>query len=766
MKKLLLFLLLASGSVYGLQQQDQNPTRYFFDVVPVKVHLTLNQDGYLAGDTIFFKAFVQPVGHLAPAKIRTILNIVLENPDGTNAQYQTIRVENGEAANQVILNPSLPSGKYRLIAYNDWMEKFDPSLFFQKIIWIGDPSTKKESEKIEYGVYPEGGNFVANVNQRLVVRGRAGGTGVIKNSSSETIAEFSLDQFGLASVHLMPSAGEQYRAEFSDNKSVSLPEIKGDGFAVALTDVGSNTVRVNVQVPEKSAWRNKQMLYTVSSDGQSFQSGFFQLNDQSSFAVDVPLANISPGVAAFSLFANKELVAERLFFIAEGTTVTPTITLPAENPGTREKVEAVIQLPQGSSGSANSKLAVTVFNKNNIISDVNDKSIDNSFSFYYGVSSTSANSANFFLNSSPDAAAVDKFLITQRWKASLRPAPDNKQLFSSRLHIKGRVVSLSGQPVPDSAKINLLLERSVSNFYAYVKDSRFDASIWMDFFGEETVFYRVVYKDKILEDVRLIPDQYPIEIGKITESGEEVNTFVGKRRSINKSFQYYKTGSGNVTVAALNKQFEEEIFAPDVQVNLTDYILFPTMEETLREVVPYIQHRKEKGKHVVRVIKRVGEFKRVAEMKPLFVIDGVITDDTDIFLRMKPSDISTIKLIHRQEKLDMFGDLGRGGIVLVETKIPDFAETMPKPETVIKATGNSEPLQFRPSRYNDSNARIPDLRTSLFWSPNIMTNENGSATVSFFTNDIAGDFVMKVEGMTSDGKPFSAVKEFRVTFKP
>jgi hypothetical protein len=765
MKKLLLFLLLVSGSAYGLQQQDQNPTRYFYDVVPVKVHLTLNQDGYLAGDTIFFKAFVQPVGHLAPPKIRTILNIVLKNPDGTNAQYQTVRVEDGEAANQLILNPSLPAGKYRLVAYNDWMEKFDPSLFFQKIIWIGDPSTKKESEQIEYGVYPEGGNFVANVNQHLVVKGRAGARGVIKNSSSETTAEFSLDQFGLASVHLTPSAGQQYRAEFSDNKSVSLPEVKEDGFAVTLTYALENVeARVTAQLPEKSAWRNRQILYTISTHGQSFQSGLFQLNEEPSFTVEIPVASVPSGVAAFSLFADKELVAERLFFIG-GTTVTPTIKLPAENPGTREKVEAIIELPEGASG-ANSKLAVTIFNKNNIVSDVNDKTIDNSFRFYYGVSNTSASSANFFLNSSQDAAALNRFLITQRWKASLRAAPDNKQLFSSRLHIKGRVVTLSGQSVPDSAKINLLLERSVSNFYAYVKNSRFDASIWMDFFGEETVFYRVVYKDKILEDVRLIPDQYPIQIGKIMESGEEVNTFVGKRRSINKSFQYYKTGSGNVAVGTLNKQFEEEIFAPDVQVKLTDYILFPTMEETLREVVPYIQHRKEKGKDVVRVIKRVGEFKRVAEMKPLLVIDGVITDDTDIFLRMKPADISTIKLIHRQEKLDMFGDLGRGGIILVETKIPDFAETMPKPETVIKATGNSEPLQFRPSRYNDSNARVPDLRTALYWSPNIMTNENGTATVSFFTNDIAGDFIIKVEGMTSDGKPFTAVKEFKVTFKP
>jgi hypothetical protein len=766
-KNWLLIFLCASGPLYGFQNQAQPGTQtYYQDVSPIKVHLSLNQDDFLAGDTIFFRAVVQPVGELAPASMRTILNIQLRNDVGAILQHQTVRIEKGEAANQLILSPALPSGNYRVVAYNDWMEKYDPSLYFQKSIRIGDTSVKKESyASNSYRVYPEGGILIAGLSQQIIVSGVPGATGLVVNNGNETVQEFKLDEYGLASFSMTPSREQKYTARFNDGAStIALPEVKADGFAVNLAERNEHVVKVDVRLPAESTLRSKQILFTATSQGKSFHSGTFQMNEQQAVRIELPLAYLPAGIGSFSLWSDNQVVAERLFYIPENSPVNPTIKLPGESFSTRQKVDVTIKLPEGLKGTANSKMAVTVFNTRNATSQ-DDKNIENHWNLYYGISNTSAVPVNLFA-APQNAAVIDLFLATQNSRRPLRPAPDTKQPFySTRIHVTGEAFTAIGEPVPDSAKINLLLQRSVSMYYAYVKNGRFDAGIWMDFFGEEEIFYRVVYNDKILEGAYLVPDRRAVELNKMPEQ-EEANTFSGIRRSINNSFQYYRSGSGSLKPSALNKEFEDELFAPDVQVKLADYILFPTMAETLREVVPYVQHRKEKGKDVVRVTLRVGEFKRTALEKPLLVIDGIVTDDTDLFMRMKPADILTIKVINVKEKLDMFGDLGVGGIILVETKIPDFALTMPKPETIIKAIGHSEPLSFRAAQYNPSNGRVPDLRTNLFWSPNVVTNEKGEAVISFYTNDIAGDFVIKAEGLTNDGKPFSAQENFEVKFRP
>ena len=768
MKNWFLFLLLAAGHAYGFQNTLQKSAvqeqTYYQDVMPVKVHLTFSQDDYVAGDTVFFKAIVRPNGDLAPSNIRTILHVVLKTADGKTIQQQTVRVENGEAANQLLLNSSLPSGKYLLTAYNDWMEKYDPSLFFQKTIWVGEE--KREGvQSVAAGVYPEGGNLVAGLNQKIVVKGPANTSAVIRNNASEIVAQLQLDQFGLGVFSLTPSADQKYLAYINgDSKPVAFPEVQKDGFAVSVTERGNGDVmRVRIQLPESSSLRNKEVLYMATSQGKSFYAGRFQMKDQSSVDAEIPLTNAPAGVCSFSLFVDNEIVAERLFYVAEKAQIKPAVTLSADEFSTRQKVEAKIKLPETKSGS---KMAVTVFRKSNGATRSDDKTIENSLQFYSAVSGTSANPSNLFSGSSDSLSSADQFLMTQQWKRPLREAPDKKQqYFSSRIHVTGKAIRANGQLVPDSAKITFLLQKSVSIYYAYVKNSRFDVAMWMDFFGEEDIFYRVVYQNQILEDVRLVADPYPGQTLATATKADDASTFSGKRRLINKSFEYYLASSANIKSAELNKEFENEIFSPDIKVNLADYLIFPTIEETLREIVPFVQHRKIKGKDAVRVVRRVGEYKIVAEEKPLIVIDGVVTDDSDLFLRMKPADILTIKVINRSEKLDMFGDLGKGGIILVETKLPDFAVSMPKPETIIKAIGHSETLLFHSARYSASNLRTPELRTNLFWSPNVVTDEKGEAAISFYTNDIIGDFIVRVEGITTEGKPFHTEETFKVTFR-
>lgn len=59
---------------------------------------------------------------------------------------------------------------------------------------------------------------------------------------------------------------------------------------------------------------------------------------------------------------------------------------------------------------------------------------------------------------------------------------------------------------------------------------------------------------------------------------------------------------------------------------------------------------------------------------------------------------------------------------------------------------------------------IPDFRNTLLWEPNVFTDENGEAELSFFTSDIRSVFNGRVEGMGANGQ-FGIVKFKLVVLK-
>jgi hypothetical protein len=78
-------------------------------------------------------------------------------------------------------------------------------------------------------------------------------------------------------------------------------------------------------------------------------------------------------------------------------------------------------------------------------------------------------------------------------------------------------------------------------------------------------------------------------------------------------------------------------------------------------------------------------------------------------------------------------------------KQPDVATYRPLPVM--------EPTQFYSPKYNitPSSVTEPDYRSTLYWEPNITTNQNGKANVSFYTSDIKGAYTIKVSGVDVNG---------------
>ena len=56
----------------------------------------------------------------------------------------------------------------------------------------------------------------------------------------------------------------------------------------------------------------------------------------------------------------------------------------------------------------------------------------------------------------------------------------------------------------------------------------------------------------------------------------------------------------------------------------------------------------------------------------------------------------------------------------------------------------------------------PDLRTTIHWEPNVVTDEDGKATISFFNADSKTIVKVNVEGIAEPGIPLAGKTSYEV----
>ena len=81
--------------------------------------------------------------------------------------------------------------------------------------------------------------------------------------------------------------------------------------------------------------------------------------------------------------------------------------------------------------------------------------------------------------------------------------------------------------------------------------------------------------------------------------------------------------------------------------------------------------------------------------------------------------------------------------------------------TTFYPLGYQKPVEFYSPKYDTAagkNNEIPDLRTTLYWSPRLITDEQGNAAFSFYTSDQPGNYFLNIEGIADNGELVHVIK--------
>lgn len=334
----------------------------------VSVHMDNNC--YFLGDTIWYKAYVLRDGKMTPSNISCVLYAELFNQDGYLVERQSLRLRNGMGSGSFCLPDTAYAGYYELRAYTRWQlnwgehehprqkgtnawflrkemarefyrdyDKLYSRVFpvYDKPKEAGDYSQvmtlrplrryyklRQEEPDAEVTVYPEGGNWVSGVEQRLAFEAvsekgeHRDGRLVVKDSKGQVVAEAQTEHRGRGVLLITALPGEKYRAEFLWGKGkvakVDLPKREDVGVSVR-THEGKQAIEVGIA---RAGLRDVPLGMTVMQNG----SVRYQCTIEAG-SVSVPKTCLDAGVAQVTVFDRSGKVwADRLLFCCQDKVLT------------------------------------------------------------------------------------------------------------------------------------------------------------------------------------------------------------------------------------------------------------------------------------------------------------------------------------------------------------------------------------------------------------------------------------------------------------
>ena len=724
------------------------------------VRMVFNQPEYVPGDTVHFSAWYLRED-MTPVPGDQILRADLVDGSGKTVQRIRFRVRDGRGGNQIILSENLDAGVYSVYGYSDWMLNFGMTSLFRSEIKVSGKYVPERQPlgRIEPRFFPEGGSLIAGLSSRVIVTGASGQKVEITGPGGVRVTTVTLDKSGLGSFRFIPEGGASYKA--AAPSTTSLPAVQSSGLSIRLDSARAS--RLNIL--SKNLDASGEYFLVVIRNGKLVFRQQLEFNAEGMTVVDVPVADGSTEpVAAYAFDGKANLLSSRLFTTAavEGQGIRLRF---AAEPVQKDSVGFYLTLPAEAQTGGAAMVSVSVIQEQ-LFSDGQQGA-----ALAYGrLPEWAAWAADHGI---ADRTRLNDFLITQAmpvidWNAIwTERQPVITYTRDNRLRLRGTAKAAGGADLPDSTLVMSYLLNNAAGYEGYTRNGRFNIPVIFDYFGGDRVFFaarspRAMLHGSVFQleedSLAVKPFYKSVPSGQVSRYAD----YALKRNIVNRSYGFFTGTSSEAKVISPNQLLEEEFQGADYAIRVDEYVIFPTMEEFIREVVSFVQVRKRSGVPAVRVYYRIDKSIRYYDFDPLLVIDGVMSKDPADLLSLDPRDLLSIKVISNPNKLAQLGRLGENGVVLVESKKGTLAERFRT--NIFSTVGLNAPAasgnlyRIKPG--------VPMLKSNIYWNPDIRLVPGAAQKFSFRASDDAGPMRMVIQGITADGRPFCQVERFEIGRNP
>lgn len=767
-----------ADSLAGISDQL---AQYQRQAVVEKLFVHLDQPTYSAGETIWLKVYATDGTTHRPLALSRVAYVEVLDAGQKPVAQASIALRQGSGHGVVALPGQLATGRYTVRAYTRWMQNFGPEFYFRAPLTIlntfSASGVSVAQQPLGYDVqfFPEGGQLVQGLASRVGFKitdseGRSvAATGTVADASGKPVATFSTLKYGMGSFALMPArAGATYTAtvQLASGKrlTIQLPNVQPQGYVLRLQPENDTFLRLTVQAAGPALATGVVQVLGHAGQRVSLAAKARLADGRATFLVKK--SALPDGISHFTVFnARHQPVAERLYFSPVRHRLALTAKADKSTYLPREKV----QLRVAASASANASLAVYRLDS---LSAASPADITSWLLLASDLKGAIEDPGYYLRDSSAvGREAADNLMLTQGWSrfrwqdvlAAQPPAlPYLPELYGPVL--QAQVLTAAGTPAPAGIGTYLTVPGRTGRFYYAATQAGGLAQFEPEqFVGTQRVILQTDFSRDSIYRLELrspyTTRHAPVRWAPLALP-QALAPALAERHVQVQVAQYFASAAPSPAAGAASDS--ASFFGkPDERYRLDDYTRFKTMEEVMREYVPGVRVRKRRdGFHFV-VFDRPGQ--TYFQHDPLVLLDGLPIFDTDKVMAFDPLKVKQLDVLTARY---FQGPLVYDGVVSYTTYRGDLGGFDINPHALVEEyEGPQGARQFYAPRYESAQqqqSRLADLRNLLHWEPQLLLRANQPGSLTFYTSDQAGRYLVVTQGLANDGRPGSTSFTFEV----
>lgn len=686
---------------------SQRFLQYCESVPREEIFIHSDREEYIAGEDLWFNIYLIDRQSFKPTSTSKIAYVEFLNPENRLVLKKRIMIDKGFGPGQVVLPDTLSSGTYTIRAYTNWMKNFLPYNCFLKEIKVYNALSTKVFRK-----------SVRSLDK--------------KETATDTL---------------------------SINSSLTLK----------VNNLKQDSLEIFVHTDEKFRSENKNQIYLfIQTHGVINHLSTEKLPGEYT-RIAIPKMSLLPGINQITIFDSKGPVFDRFIYTPshekQGIILNST-----DSCRKRNKVTIEIKIGNDSSQISDlTNLSISVSPLTNIrkIMNMEDYLV---LGTEFGIFPMNRINGRKITELPTDI--IDSLMLTLKsnWILWETIFSNDVQIYKyprekENHYLTGRLLTSKLQPAA-SGEILLLSIPGKEAVFQYTrtdKDGNFNFRIHIDEKLKDLIIQpdigsenQKVYVEPSFSDQYLPAEVYVDSISKPIQS-------LISRPGINYLVQknYGSTSSGECKTPVIPLQKLKRFYGtPDFELIMKDFIKLESMKEVFFELVPHVSIEYINSVYEMSV---VDAFRKKLDGTPCVMIDGVIIKDLSVIANLDPALVEKIEVIWEEYRV---GEYLFDGIVNIISKTGDFSSgTLPAAAVRLQYCVIDTICSFMSPDYSSNemiSSRIADFRNTLYWNPSINSDIEGNAKIEFWSADIKSDYLININGITSEGKTISIRKTIKV----
>lgn len=673
-----------------------------------------------------------------------------ENPNNTSGTYEEKFNLNGISAERVIL-----------VDYNNGGKSFKKYITIPYLNSFPDIS-----------FYPEGGQLVGGKSSRIAFKALLPGAepatvnGIVYNSKNEQVANFTTAHEGMGTLSFVPSIGEKYYAQCNykgQTSKVDLPLAKPGSYSLR-TDWEADSLAIQVNSELANSSQKYYLLVHHQGIPVYFKPWDFSLSSKR-MNKKLFVTGVSHVMLLDSVFRP---VSERLVFNNQHDQVEPQINVSQKTLKSREKIDLSVNFKLTPADTIPPSFAISVTDDKDVKLDTTTN-IVSEILLSAELKGQITNPSWYFEENPQALAAADLLMLTNGWRRyNVAEALQNNLQKPQVKPEKAQSLSgiLKGSFGKAYKKGNVKM--SVVGFkYSDIAESDDNGKFQFNNldFPDSTAYFFMCYNSKgktdDIMDIRLDPIAYPAvglpsaSLSAFAPTSELADYLAKANRKYLDEKGFRQVNLAEVVVKANRKEavkrLDNHIPGSDPDQSVSSSNIESTPPSSFDELFSRIPG-------VNSVIP--GEGIKVRNQTAQFVLNGIHLNCTfdELPQYVQLNEIAQLDLFKDVSKTIMFSN--SGAPVIAITTWPAGASVKRQlsqltNRKLIMPLGFQNPVEFYSPKYDtplSKGSPKADLRSTIYWKPNLQADKSGNSSVSFYSADAETTYTVTVEGFTNSKK--------------